>query len=469
MELETVNHVRFVTDSNGWVAIDQPNWVREKIFFQVHSHGYEFRKDGFGFAGVAIDYQPGKSVVLKMKRDNVAQRLYRITGRGIYRDSLLLGQPSCPLAHPAGTGKVAGQDSAMAVVYRNKIHWFWGDTDRMRYPLGQFWTSGAVSELPQSGGLNPAHGIDLDYFVGDDGFSRPMARLGVKNGPIWIDALCVLPDREEHERLVCHYAHMQSLGKMLDHGIAVYNDDEDRFEPFKKLDLDELWKYPGQAHPIHHRDNGTEYIYLGEVFPTVRMPATLDNFSAASDVEAWSCLAPGSDVAHPQFIRSGDGRLEFAWRKNAPPADIKAQWRWLSQDKITFADTCFIPLDCDTGKPVQLHRGSIAWNEYRHKWIMIAAQTGGTSMLGEIWYAESPALTGPWQRAKKIVTHDKYSFYNPVHHPFFDQDHGRLIYFEGTYTTTFSGNTDPTPRYNYNQIMYQLDLDDPRLTPTHDQ
>ena len=37
------------------------------------------------------------------------------------------------------------------------------------------------------------------------------------------------------------------------------------------------------------------------------------------------------------------------------------------------------------------------------------------------------------------------------------------LYFEGTYTHTFSGNEHRTPRYDYNQIMYRLDLDDPRL------
>jgi len=35
--------------------------------------------------------------------------------------------------------------------------------------------------------------------------------------------------------------------------------------------------------------------------------------------------------------------------------------------------------------------------------------------------------------------------------------------FEGTYTSTFSGNKDPTPRYDYNQVMYQMDLADPGL------
>jgi len=50
-----------------------------------------------------------------------------------------------------------------------------------------------------------------------------------------------------------------------------------------------------------------------------------------------------------------------------------------------------------------------------------------------------------------------------VHHEFLDQDGGRKIYIEGTYTAEFSGNPNPTPRYNYNQILYRLDLTDPRL------
>lgn len=40
---------------------------------------------------------------------------------------------------------------------------------------------------------------------------------------------------------------------------------------------------------------------------------------------------------------------------------------------------------------------------------------------------------------------------------------GRFVYFEGTYSTTFSRDAEPTPRYDYNQIMYRLDLTHPRL------
>jgi hypothetical protein len=96
---------------------------------------------------------------------------------------------------------------------------------------------------------------------------------------------------------------------------------------------------------------------------------------------------------------------------------------------------------------------------------MIAQELFGTSVCGEIWYAEAPELIGPWSKARKIVTHDDYSFYNVAHHAFFDQEGGRLIYFEGTYTMMFSGTKVPTPRYDYNQIMYRLDLADERLAP----
>ena len=79
----------------------------------------------------------GKSAKLKIKRINIAERLYRITGEGIYRDSVLAGR-AVPIRQPLLNGGVVGQDSVMASVYRGKIHWFWGDTSRQRYPLGHF-------------------------------------------------------------------------------------------------------------------------------------------------------------------------------------------------------------------------------------------------------------------------------------------------------------------------------------------
>ncbi|HEX6985797.1 MAG TPA: hypothetical protein VF170_10480, partial [Planctomycetaceae bacterium] len=115
-------------------------------------------------------------------------------------------------------------------------------------------------------------------------------------------------------------------------------------------------------------------------------------------------------------------------------------------------------------KPVLAHGGSVYWNEYRGRWVMVFVELfGSPSHLGEVWYAEADTPVGPWVYAVKVATHDRYDFYNPKQHPMFDADGGRTIFFEGTYTNTFSGNPVKTPRYDYNQVLYKLDLSDPRL------
>ena len=106
-------------------------------------------------------------------------------------------------------------------------------------------------------------------------------------------------------------------------------------------------------------------------------------------------------------------------------------------------------------------------NAHRQKWVLIGVQKSlakeSASHLGEVYYAEAAAVYGPWRKAVKIASHPQYSFYNPRQHPYFAEQNDRVIYFEGTYTHTFSGNTHPTPRYEYNQLLYRLDLDDERL------
>jgi len=126
--------------------------------------------------------------------------------------------------------------------------------------------------------------------------------------------------------------------------------------------------------------------------------------------------------------------------------------------------------DIDSRKPITPHGGSVCWNQWRQRWIMIFNQLKGEqSYLGEVWYAEAPTPAGPWTCAKKIITHNRYSLYNPKQHPYFDRDNGRIIYLEGTYSTTFScDEKEATPRYDYNQLMYRVDLSDARLKDLRD-
>ena len=151
------------------------------------------------------------------------------------------------------------------------------------------------------------------------------------------------------------------------------------------------------------------------------------------------------------------------WKKNTPAVGPAEQARLIRAGRLKAADALLQLRDADSGKEVLAHRGSVSWNAYRRRWVLIAVQSSGTSPLGEVWYSEADTPLGPWVYARKVLTHDRYSFYNPKQHPHFAKKGGRILFFEGTYTHTFSDSPDATPRYDYNQMMYKLDLADPRL------
>ena len=103
VELKTVSDETFVTDSNGLVAINEPDLMGQKVYFEVKSHGYEVDADGFGYRGQAFQVKAGGRGEIKIKRLNIAERLYRITGAGIYRDSVLLGEKVPLVTTPTGS------------------------------------------------------------------------------------------------------------------------------------------------------------------------------------------------------------------------------------------------------------------------------------------------------------------------------------------------------------------------------
>jgi len=463
VELRTVNQIRLVTDSNGIVAFDEPGLFNRKVFFTVSSHGYEYEKDALGYRGKSIEITEGGSARLTIRRLNIARRLYRVTGQGIYRHSVLTGD-RVPIQEPLLNGQVFGQDSVVNAVYRDKIHWFWGDTNRPDYPLGNFHVPGATSQLPDRGGLDPGTGVNLTYFVDDRGLARPTAPMPGE-GPTWISGLVVLKDHDGRERMFAVYAKVRKMLEVYERGLAEFKPDSNKFE--KLLRFPETSKYPGElpdGHTFLHKDRGVEYVYYASPYPLVRVPADPVQLKTVGSCEAFSCLKAGTRVSQQQVDRDAKGVLHYGWKPRTQVVRQEQQSQLIAKQLIR-ADEALLSLrDVETGKTVLAHGGSVYWNAYRKRWVMIAVESyGATSMLGEIWFAEADTPLGPWIYAQKIVSHDRYSFYNPKQHPMFDKDHGRVIFFEGTYTTTFSGNRDPTPRYDYNQIMYQLDLSDRRL------
>ncbi len=457
VELKTVNNVRYYTDSAGVVAFNEPGLMNQTVFFHVKSHGYKYPKDGFAYRGARLKITPGGEVTLKIKRTNIAERLYRVTGAGIYRDSQLIGK-RVAIKHPVLNGLVIGSDSVVNTVYNGKIYWFWGDTNRPSYPLGNFHVPGAVSELPGDGGLDPEDGVDLEYFVDDSGFAKPTAKMP-DEGPTWINGLVTLKSDDGRQRLFASYVKVKPPLSIYRRGLAEFNDRAKEFD--KVIEFDVQSPLFPDGHPFKHQDDGVEYVYFGNPFPLVRVRATPGHLRDLSKYEAYTCLKKGSRANSIEVIRKNK-TPSYSWKSDTIPFTPKLQARLLKDGHIQREEGLF-QLTSDSGKPIMIHRGSVCWNDFRKRWIMIGVESFGTSPLGEVWYAEAKRPVGPWTNARKIVTHEQYSFYNPKQHPMFDKEGGRVIFFEGTYTNMFSGNKDQTPRYNYNQILYKLDLSDTRL------
>lgn len=465
VELRTTSNVRFYTDSNGLAVVDDPALMNQPVFFHVQSHGYEFAADGFGQRGQRLDVTPGGAAQIKIMRLNIAERLYRVTGEGIYHDSVILDRPAAPIRKPLLNARVTGQDSTQAAVYQGRIFWFWGDTNRLSYPLGHFGTAAATSDLPSNGGLDPSVGVDLDYFTDDDGFSKPVFEKE-GNHPIWLDGVLVLKDAGGAQRLVGKASVMKSLRETVARRLVVFNDDKRQFDLLKDIPLDAPL-YP-ESHPLHVDVDGVAYVYCGNDFPNVRFKADWESLQDFSSYEAFTCLAPGSRAragAEPPIERDAEGKPVWGWKRDTAAPGARDLMKWYEARTLPPGGEWQPTIDVETKRPIVLMLGSVQYNAFRKKYVGIGVQTGGkSSFLGEIFYAEADRPEGPWPWARKVVTHDRYSLYNPVQHAFFEQDGGRLIYFEGTYATTFSRpDREATPRYDYNQIMYRLDLSDPRL------
>jgi hypothetical protein len=451
VEFKTSSRQCYYTDSRGIIAFDEPTLMNQMVSFNVFSHGYECPKDG-----LILNTIPGTSKVIKIKRLNIAERLYRITGQDIYGQSIRLGLPS-PIKHQALNGKVMGQDTYIETLYKGKLYWFWGDTELPAGFNGE--ASGATSELPEKGGLDPGVGIDLTYFVDDNGLCKHICPFQGQT-LVWIQWLVTLNDEKGNERLYASYNRINSDDNPGEAGIAVFNDSTDTFDRIKVIDA---WygKTHCSGHPFIVRTEGQDYIYIINHPGIARVRADIRFLTDPASYEQFTCFAPISlqDTSSPILERDATNRLVYGWKSNASPLNHRQQKIMVDSRKMSAEEGLWQLQDIETGNAISVDPASVFWNDYRKRWVMIAYE-----FVGGVWFFEGDTPTGPWVYGRKIVSHDNYDFYNVGQHPLFDQDGGRLIYFEGTYTKGFSSNTNVTPLYDYNQMMYRLALDDYRLS-----
>lgn len=445
----------YYTDSSGLLAFNAPGMMDQSITFFASSYGYQGNV-------VTLQTTPGTTGELALNRQQRAERLYRVTGKGIYQDTVQLGLDA-PISHPLINANVKGQDSVQATVYKGQIHWFWGDT-LYDVGFGNFRTAGATSELPGQGGLAPSVGVDLDYYVDDGGSAKQMMPL-TQPGPVWIDGLFTITDNTGQERMLTHYSRRDpnnALGAQVEHGLARFNDSQAIFQRFQTYPLDAPIVAAG--HSFERTVDGQQYIYFAQSYPNIRVKKNWNDVTTPAAWEAFTPLKENSryDAANPPLDLDEHGQPIYGWKKNTDPLTSEMLEEMVQNGHLVRDESPFRLRDVESGDVVRLHRSSVYWNDYRNSWVMIGNEFFGDSLLGEVWFAEAPAPEGPWENAIKVVTHhngsENYTFYNPKQHPYFAEENGRIIYFEGTYANTFSGNPTPTPQYDYNQMMYRLDL-----------
>ena len=265
VELKTVSQIRYITDSNGVAAFDEPGLFNRKVFFFITSHGYEAAKDGFGYRGQALEVTEGGTLD-RDRRLNIAQRLYRVTAgiRGTAsrpatdRSAALLNGWSLP-----------GQRRERRVSNKSTGS---GRHEPPRLSAGQF-SACRRRPIAGQGWLDPKSGVNLSYILDDRGFARPTAPMP-GDGPTWISGLIVLRDRDARERMFAIYVKVRNMLEVYQHGLVEYNPETRRFE--KVVQFPEATAHPGDypsGHPFLFRDQGVEYVYYANPYPLIRVPA----------------------------------------------------------------------------------------------------------------------------------------------------------------------------------------------------
>jgi len=409
VELRTTHQLSFFTDNSGLIAIDEPDLLGREIWFNLSSDGYQVKPDGFGSVGTRVKVESGKKHRIEIERTMIAKRIGRLTGAGLFAHGEKLGEPS-PLE---GSG-VMGCDSVLLSRYRGRLFWLWGDTSVPEYPLGNYNSTAATTTASPLENFQPPLALGFDYLK-EGNKIRGVAPIP-GSGPTWLGAMTSVKDRNGEERLVATYSKIENHLDEYDIGLCVFDDTKGIFTPARRL-----WKkgegnkpVVPRGHPFQWKDqDGKDWLLFGDPFPTLKCPAA---FEAWSDPSQWTEIPSSAS-----------------------------------------------PRDAD-GKEIQPHRGSVCWNEHRKKWITVYTQNfGKPSAFGELWYAEADSPLGPWGTAVKVLTHRNYTFYNPrIQHELTPTD-APFIVFEGSYTAEFADHAQKTPRYDYNQILYRLDLDDPKL------
>ena len=389
--------LRTVTDNDGVIAIDMPDFFGKDTWFGIHGLGYELKKDFIGNTGFRVKARPGETERREVLRSGRAIALGRLTGSGIFAQSQKLGRR---LDYPE-SGAVCRWGTQYAVVGRH-VFWVWNTTRTMSGEEPVYVTGGATK---RDDFANPEPPVVPHYapLAGETALEPLFDEVA---GPVEVSGLIVVENAEKKPQLVAVYSRRDARGELLERGLCRMDVRKRHFRILKAL-----WKKGVQGdpsperfptgHAVRYEDkDGRKWILFGDPFPTVKVPA---------DYESWN---------------SG-GR---AWQKVEPPA-LAASAR----------------------------SGSIAYAPSQKKWFAVYQ---AREKPGEVYVAKADSPFGPWEDAEKVLDTGVYAFENPLIHAFSLKADSSCLFFEGTPTARNGGKgkRGDIPRVLDNSILYRLDF-----------
>ncbi len=238
--VRTGDYVQLYSDSAGNIAFHEPGLMDQPVWFSVLADGYNLSSSVAANptvqtylapydTGVVLLTTSGGSATVVMDRVQHAERVYRLTGGGLYRDSVLTGDaaaipasvlPRAVVDVPSGS---IGQDTLQLATYKNLTLWLFGDTvcprsARQNNCNGSgMYTVGAFGCLPSGDhdrNCDPAAPPHLDYIAEnttapwtDGTFHHPqkIAPIAPLDQNTWIAAVSVINSGSSGEALFAAY------------------------------------------------------------------------------------------------------------------------------------------------------------------------------------------------------------------------------------------------------------------------
>ena len=458
-DLVMTDGTRYTTDSGGTVAFNRAGYLNTADTFVLESYGYALAS---GTRSFTVTPTLGGSTTVPLARTQVAQRMYRESGEDLYKQTVAVGGTS-PVtttnANPnLSNAYVFGQDSGLTAVYKGKLYEFWGDTGvDTNYDgqdeLGNFRTTGGVMSLPANGGLDPAAGENISYFV--DGNSRPKAMFptasfGLSDKLFWASSPIVTHDAGGAERMVIAYAAVDGSGAATDKGFGVWNDSTQQFDKIASFPTTAPVA-PGQ-NATHATFDGLDYWVIPNGNSFIRVRDTYADVTNINSYQVYTPLKPGTTFTTTNAFGgntitaanintdAATGKVVWTWAANTTPINGVIYADLANRGLVPWAQNPFAFADADSSGHVAFSTSAVSYNDYLKAWTFIGQQSFGSSFIGEVWYATAPTVTGPWALARKVQTdartngvNDPYTFYNLIQHPYYDAN-SPYLYYSGTYT-----------------------------------